>query len=410
MLIRFIVLHSFLFISVIVILVLLLIIFRQEKKLKKEEFIIESIRRASEKLPEMGHRIEYIRMICKIIKNITNSDEFVYFSYNEKAKILVPIYAESPYADQILRVRLKIGEGFSGQVAMKRKPGILNYANERKGSVHVNGTPREKNSLLAVPMVFNNSLLGVILQVKYGDKTFDEEDLTLSEIFVNIVAGFLYTKNLIYGMRNSVVQLIISFVKNVEYKDAYTAGHSIRVGHFAEIIARRMGLSEREVLVAKIGGFLHDLGKIAVADRILKEEKKLEEEDWKNIRSHPKVGAELISKFEFLQDVVPCIWFHHKHYDGSGYPCYPIKGEEIPICGRIVAVADAIDAITTTRPGHPARSLRWAFEELKKKSGTQFDPKVVEAAISSKDEIEMYVRKEFDIEDEENYRDFEKIF
>ncbi len=408
--IKFIVLHFLIFSLLFIILVLVLVIYRQRKRLKKEEFIIESIREASEKLPEMGHRIEFIKMICKIIKNITNSDEFVYFTYNEKSKLLIPLYAESPYAEQVLKVRLGLGEGFTGRVARMRKPGILNFANEKKGSKHVEGTPKEENSLLAVPMLFNNSLLGVILQVKYGNKIFDEEDLTLSEIFVNIISGFLYTKNLIYGMRNSIVQLIISFVKNVEYKDAYTAGHSIRVGHFAEIIARKMGLSERDILITKIGGFLHDLGKIAVADRILKEEKNLKEEDWENIKSHPKVGAELISKFEFLQDVVPCIWFHHKHYDGTGYPCYPIKGEEIPICGRIIAVADAIDAITTTRPGHPARSLRWAFRELGNKSGTQFDPKVVEAAIASKEEIAMYVRKEFDVEDEENYRDFEKIF
>ncbi len=403
-------LHIILSFLIFVLIVFIVVILKQLKNLRKKNLIIDSVMKVSEKLPEMGHRVDFIKLIGKKLRDITDADEFVYFSYNEKMKILIPLYAESPYSYQILKIRLKLGEGFSGKVAQEREPRILNFANEEKGSKHVEGTPYEENSLLGIPMIFNNSLLGVILQVKYGKKTFNEEELKLSEMFVNLVSGFLYSKNLLYSMRNSVVQLIISFVKNVEYKDAYTAGHSIRVGHFAEIIARKMGLSDREVLIAKIGGFLHDLGKIAVDDGILKDKAVLDDDDWEKIRSHPKIGAEIISKFEFLQEVVPCIWFHHKHYDGSGYPCYPLKGEEIPICGRIIAVADAIDAITTARPGHPARSLHWAFEELKKKKGAQFDPKVVDAAISSKKEIEKYVRKEFDIEDEENYRDFEKIF
>ncbi len=401
--------HLFLIAFSLILVIFIFVMINQIKKLKRKNLVIQSIKKISDKLPEMGHRMDFIKLIGSTLKEITHSEEFVYFSYNKKMKVLVPIYVESPYAKQILEIRLKIGEGFTGKTAKEGKPGILNFADEKKGSIHIPGTPYEKNSLLAIPMIFNGSLLGVILQVKYGNKIFNEEDLALSEIFVNTVASFLYTKNLLYGMRNSVVQLIISFVKNVEYRDAYTAGHSIRVGHFAEIIARGMGLTEREILIAKIGGFLHDIGKIAVEDRILKEKSPLDDEDWIKIKTHPEVGAEMISKFEFLKEVVPCIWFHHKHYDGSGYPSYPVKGKDIPICGRIVAVADAIDAITTTRPGHPARSLNRAFEELIRNSGSQFDPEVVEAAIKNKKEIERYVRKEFDVEDEENYRDFEKI-
>ncbi len=390
--------------------IMIIILNRQLKRLERKELIISSIKAVSEKVPEMGHRIEFLKLICSTLKDITGAQEFVYFVYNSNLQKLIPAYTESPYAKEIMNTTLNLGEGFSGKVAASGKPGMLNYTDEKKGSKYVLGTPTEKNSLLAVPIIFNGSLLGVILQAKYGNKVFTNEDLRLSEIFTNIVSSFLYTKNLLYELRNSVVQLIISFIKNVEYKDAYTAGHSIRVGHFAEIIARRMRLSEREVMIVKIGGFLHDLGKISVDDSILKEDKKLSEEDWKKIKMHPQIGAEMISKFGFLQDVVPCIWFHHKHYDGSGYPDFPIKGKDIPICGRIVAVADAIDAITTTRPGYPARSLNWAIEELRRKSGAQFDPDVVEAAAKGRAEIEKYIRKKFDIEDEANYKDFEKIF
>ncbi len=402
--------HILLILAIVALFITILFLIKYIRELKRKNFVIDAVHLVSQKLPQMGHRIDFIKYICEIVKNITKADEFVYFRYEEKSNTLIPIYAESPYKKQILATSLKLGEGLTGRVAETRKADILNNANKSKLSKHVPDTPEENSSILAVPMIFNDVLLGAILQVKLGIGKFRKEDLELSEIFVNIVSGFFFTKNLTYEMREGVVQLIISLVKNVEYKDPYTAGHSIRVGHFAEIIALSMKLNEKEVLTAKIGGFLHDIGKIAIEDKILKEKFLLNENDWKKIREHPKVGAEIVGKFKFLTDVVPCILYHHKHYDGSGYPNdIKVKEKEIPLCGRIVAVADALDAMTTNRPGYSAHSLGWAIMELRANKGTQFDPDVVETVITNSDKISQFVRKEFDVEDEKNYAEIAKI-
>jgi len=403
-------LHVVLMLIILALLLLVFVLLLQIRKIKREKFVVDSIYKASKKLPEMGSRREFIKYVCKIEKDITKANEFVYFRYNEENDLLIPVYAESPYKEQILHTTLRLGEGFTGKVALSRKGGILNHATKSNISKHVPNTPKDDSSLLAIPMIFNKTLLGAILLVKLDGTTFREEDLRLSEIFVNIVSGFFFTKNLIFTIQEGVVQLIVALVKSVEYKDPYTAGHSIRVGHFSEILARTMGLSDREVLIAKIGGFLHDIGKIAIEDEILKRKTNLRSEDWKKIREHPKIGADVVSKFRFLKDVIPCILYHHKWFDGRGYPeNIDIKGKDIPICGRIVAVADALDAITTERPGYSARSLQWAIYEIAKKRGTQFDPDVVDALIRSSREISMFVRKEFSIEDTANYDEIVKI-
>ncbi len=403
-------LHLILLLVILVLLLLILILVLQIRKIKKEKFVVDSIYKASKKLPEMGSRTEFIEYVCKIEKDITKANEFVYFRYNEADDLLIPVYAESPYKEQILHTSLRLGEGFTGRVALSRKAGILNHATKSNISKHVPNTPKDDSSLLAIPMVFNDTLLGAILLVKLGGSTFRGEDLKLSEIFVNIVSSFFFTKNLIFTMQEGVVQLIIALVKSVEYKDPYTAGHSIRVGHFSEILARTMGLSDKEVLVAKIGGFLHDIGKIAIKDSILKKESTLQDDEWQKIRQHPKIGADVVSKFKFLRDVVPCILYHHKWFNGMGYPTdINIKGKDIPICGRIIAVADTLDAITTDRPGYSSRSLPWAIYKIVQRRGTQFDPDVVDALIKSSKEITMFVRKEFSIEDTANYDEIIKI-
>ncbi len=395
---------------ILLLLIAVLILIQYVKRLRRDDIAIEAIYNASRRIPEMGGRTGFIKYVCELTKNITRADEFVYFKYNEKNKMLIPTYAESPYKEQIMNSSLKLGEGFTGKVAVSRKGGILNHANKSKVSKHVPNTPNEESSLLAMPMIFNRNLLGAILQVKLRGGVFKQKELKLSEIFVNMASEFFFTKDLLHNVCESVVQLIVSLVRNVEYKDPYTAGHSIRVGHFAEIISRGLGLDEKTVLTAKVGGFLHDIGKIAIEDKILKEKFILEDEDWEKVKEHPRIRAEIVGKFTFLDDMVPCILYHHKHYDGSGYPeDIHINGKEIPVCGRIIAVADTLDAITTSRPGYPVRSLQWAIMELNENKGSQFDPDIVKVVIENGSKIAKFVRKRFDIEDKKNYEEIAQI-
>jgi len=168
-----------------------------------------------------------------------------------------------------------------------------------------------------------------------------------------------------------------ALVATIEAKDKYTHGHSERVTEYSLQIARAMGLSEAKTKLLELAGFLHDIGKIGVAEGILNKEEPLTDEEWQVIRQHPAVGADIIANIEGTDAISLAVRHHHERWDGSGYPD-GLAGNEISPLGRILAVADAFDAMTSARPYREARSSEYAIEELLKGSGSQFDAEIVE--------------------------------
>jgi diguanylate cyclase (GGDEF)-like protein/putative nucleotidyltransferase with HDIG domain len=167
----------------------------------------------------------------------------------------------------------------------------------------------------------------------------------------------------------------------VETKDPYTYGHSKRVNIYAVALAERIGLSPDEVSVLSVAALLHDIGKVGIPDKVLNKKGKLNKEDWEAIKAHPKLGANIISNIPKLAPSVNSILYHHERWDGSGYP-EGLKGEEIPIEARILAIADSFEAMTSARPYRPALSLEEVVTELRQGAGLQFDPKLAEVFIS----------------------------
>jgi putative nucleotidyltransferase with HDIG domain len=165
-------------------------------------------------------------------------------------------------------------------------------------------------------------------------------------------------------------------------KDHYTTDHALEVARLSWLVGRELGLNEEELEWLVHGALLHDLGKLGVADAILEKLDPLTDEEWKVVKRHPEVGAQMIEPLEFLRKAVPVIRHHHERPDGSGYPD-GLKGEEIPLGARIVAVVDAYD-VMLRRPYRPERygsrsSPAEALEELWGEAGRQFDERVVEA-------------------------------
>jgi len=161
----------------------------------------------------------------------------------------------------------------------------------------------------------------------------------------------------------------------IEARDPYTQGHSARVTALAEEIARRLGWSEERLGSLRVGGPLHDIGKLAVSDHVLQKEGELEEHELAEIREHPKAGARLILRVAALREAIPYVLYHHERWDGAGYPMGK-AGEEIPLEARVLAVADAFDAMTSDRPYRRALSQAEALAEVERCAGTQFDPKI----------------------------------
>ncbi|MCG8568564.1 MAG: HD-GYP domain-containing protein [Spirochaetes bacterium] len=168
-----------------------------------------------------------------------------------------------------------------------------------------------------------------------------------------------------------------SFAKTVDAKDAYTAGHSVRVANLSHFIAQVLGLEIDYSIYIHIAAHLHDIGKVGVPDGILLKTRKLSYHEHLVMQEHCKIGYDILAEIPFLEDMAEIVFYHHEHFDGQGYP-EGIAGDAIPLGSRIIAVADTYDAITTTRPYRKALSLDKAFQEIKNHSGTQFDPDVVQ--------------------------------
>jgi putative nucleotidyltransferase with HDIG domain len=181
----------------------------------------------------------------------------------------------------------------------------------------------------------------------------------------------------------------------LDLKDAETEGHSRRVTVFTIAIARAMGLSKDQIDVIARGAFLHDIGKMAIPDAILRKPGKLNPDEVAIMREHCYHGYQILKKIPFLKEASEIVYAHQEHYDGSGYP-RQLKGEEIPLGARIFSVADTLDAITSDRPYRAAQTIAAAREEIKAWSGRQFDPEVVEVFISMPEQIWSGLRKDVD--------------
>ncbi|WP_431947410.1 HD-GYP domain-containing protein [Actinacidiphila sp. bgisy167] len=171
-----------------------------------------------------------------------------------------------------------------------------------------------------------------------------------------------------------------ALVQAVEIKDRYTRGHSERVGRASALIAREIGLPPERVEALRLAGILHDIGKLGVPTRVLRKDSPLTLEERRIIELHPAYGHEMVRGIAFLDDARAAILHHHERLDGTGYP-YGLAGEAIPSSARLVAVADAFDAMTSTRSYQAARGVDDALGELRRCAGSHFDPLMVQALV-----------------------------
>ncbi|MFZ5823181.1 MAG: HD-GYP domain-containing protein [Bacillota bacterium] len=177
-------------------------------------------------------------------------------------------------------------------------------------------------------------------------------------------------------VENMLVTTVGALANAIEARDPYTRGHTDRVARVALTLCARLGWNEKQMQFARMGALLHDIGKIGVPDAILRKPGRLDEEEFALMRKHPEIGAQILQGIEALAPAVPFVIGHHERWDGKGYP-RGLAGEEIPLEGRILAIADAFDAMTSLRAYRTPLSLEAAAEEIVACAGTQFDPNLV---------------------------------
>lgn len=171
---------------------------------------------------------------------------------------------------------------------------------------------------------------------------------------------------------------IMSLVLSVEEKDPLTEGHCTRLERLSVTTGERLRLDPQQLIDLSFGAYLHDIGKVKVPDAILKKEGSLTDTEWEEMKRHPDYGADMLREKDFLGSAADIVRAHHERFDGTGYP-RGLKGDDIPIGARVVAVVDAYDAITSVRPYKKAAAKEEAIRKLRKNAGTQFDPQVVQA-------------------------------
>lgn len=219
---------------------------------------------------------------------------------------------------------------------------------------------------------------GLILVL--SQNAFVQEEVDVLRSIGHAAAVAVENAMLLIDSRNSYVQTIDVLIAAIEAKDQYTRGHSQRVSNLAVQIARRMGLSRQQVEELRIAGILHDVGKIGISDSILQKKGPLTKEEYDEIKKHPAISNKILYPIGLSDRILKAIAFHHERYDGKGYP-FGLTNESLGLEPQIIAVADAFDAMTSSRPYREPLSLLMAVMELERNKGTQFHPDVVDVMI-----------------------------
>jgi putative nucleotidyltransferase with HDIG domain len=248
----------------------------------------------------------------------------------------------------------------------------------------------EDRAVVCVPIQTNRRCYGVLwMKIKEGPDSYHVPEKILhlmnqavvalerSILLVETQQKSLAIEKAYHQQEESYDRFLEALMELLEYRDGETEEHSKRVRELSEKLARSMGVSKSEMKALNQGAKLHDIGKIGVRDAVLLKKGPLNEEEWKEMRQHPTIGANVVQLIAAYQDAIPIIYYHQERWDGSGYPL-GLSGPSIPLLARIFAVVDVYDALTSDRPYRTRMKPIEALEYLESQAGVHFDPLVVE--------------------------------
>ncbi len=285
--------------------------------------------------------------------------------------------------------RQPLGQGVAGWVAQNATPLHLGPDGVNQDNF---GQPLDREELLSsvsIPITYMNpgdeeqSALGVLnLNKKEGKPPFTKDDLDMLTVLCCQISVALKSFQLYTNLQDSYLGTMDALASAIDAKDSYTSGHSSRVSKYAIRLAEALGMSDQEISAIHQAGRLHDIGKIGVSDQILTKPSALTEGEYREMRQHPQLSYKIIGRTTLSEEVGPAVLHHHEFMDGSGYPD-GLSGENIPYGARILAIADAYEAMTSDRPYRPALDEKVAVTELHACSGKQFDPAMVKVFVES---------------------------
>ncbi|MFH1825171.1 MAG: HD domain-containing phosphohydrolase [Candidatus Firestonebacteria bacterium] len=283
--------------------------------------------------------------------------------------------------ERVSQIRIPISEGVAGWVARTGKSILV--PDVTKDTRFYNKVDEKSSfktkSIIAVPLKVKEKIIGVIEVLNKKDGSlFYPYELELLESLSDQSAVAIDNAMVHKELQELFLNTITSLARAIESKDAYTGGHIDRIENFSLAIANELDLTIDDKERIRWAALFHDLGKIGIDEAILRKPGKLTNEEYEEIKKHPQLGADILKPIKQFSHIIPGILHHQERWDGKGYP-NGFKGEAISIDGRIIAVADTFDAMTSDRPYRKGLPKEMAIGEIKKCAGTQFDPKVVES-------------------------------
>jgi putative nucleotidyltransferase with HDIG domain len=305
---------------------------------------------------------------------------FVALARIEGGDMLRTIVGAGPLAEddgRFIISEFSLSRGVSGRVARTGKTALVpdtrldpDYISRHRAT--------DPRSQLTVPIRVDGRIWGVLNLEEAEPGAFDETDATLMRVVAGQLGVALHRITIYQELERALVTTLTVLGAAMEVRDAYTALHEEAVAELAASIAAEMGLDPVEQRAIRYAALTHDLGKLSVPNEILHKPGPLDESEWVIMRRHTIVGADMLARIPFFEAVVSLVRGHHERWDGGGYPD-GLSGSQIPVGARILCVCDSYNAMTTNRPYRAALSVQAALRELRRCTGSQFDPQVVRA-------------------------------
>ncbi len=319
----------------------------------------------------------------KSAEEVVQAEASSIFLIDEKQGDLYFHLARGEAAEKIKHFRLKIGQGVAGWVAQTGEPLIVPDApRDSRFNPQIDAfSGFQTRSILCVPLNSKGKLVGVVQVLnKKTARGFDPYDQEMLTLLANHIAIALENARTYQGIEMVLEQVVTTLSMTTEIRDPYTAGHQRRVAELAVAIARELEFSDDFLKCLRITGLLHDIGKIVVPAEILSKPGKLSDLELGLIKTHARSGYEILKGVKFPWDIATIVLQHHEHLDGSGYPA-GLKGSDIMLEARILAVADAVEAMASHRPYRPGLGLEKALEEMNNQRGVWYEAQAVDACL-----------------------------
>ncbi len=351
-------------------------------------------------------------ILADLAKNLINADRCSIFIYDKNKNKLWTIVAHG-----VERIEIPADKGIAGYVFQTGKEVVVEdaYKDPRFDKEVDKQTGYRTKNILAVPLKDRyGQTIGVFQAInKLNADNFSKEDLDLLRHVALYASTTIETKDLYQKLKKAHEDVIYRLSHATKFKDPETQNHIIRVGLYCAVLAKEIGWKEEDIEIIKLAAPMHDIGKVGIPDRVLLKPGKLNKEEWEIMKKHTIYGYEILkgSDSKLLQVAALVALEHHERWDGTGYP-YGKKGEKISIYGRMTALSDVFDALTSKRPYKPAWSLEKTIKFIKENKGKHFDPDLVDIFLKNvSDFIEIKERLKDEEPELENIpRDFDFFY